>query len=104
VADRIAGDPRLAPYFQDCIGALDGIYVKVTVPEAAKRRYRSRKNVISQNVLVVCDFDGVLICVLVAGWEGTQDSGLLYDAMQRPYRCSRESTWATAAFLFWTAA
>jgi hypothetical protein len=83
VADRIAGDPRLAPYFQDCIGALDGTYVKVTVPEAAKRRYRSRKNVISQNVLVVCDFDGVLIYIL-AGWEGTQhDSGLLYDAMQK---------------------
>ncbi|KAJ0035471.1 hypothetical protein Pint_25990 [Pistacia integerrima] len=41
-------------WFKNCLGALDGIYIKVHVPTDDIPRYRSRKSEISTNVLGVC--------------------------------------------------
>jgi hypothetical protein len=57
-------------YFKNCLGALDGTYIKVNVPEADKSRYRTRKGEIATNVLVVCSQDLQFIYVL-PGWEGS---------------------------------
>ena len=68
---------------KNCLGALDGTYIKVRVPEADKSRYRTRKNEIATNVLGVCSQDMQFIYVL-PGWEGsTQDMRVLRDAMTR---------------------
>ncbi|KAL6293664.1 hypothetical protein ACE6H2_001806 [Prunus campanulata] len=37
--------------FKNCLGALDGTYIKVRVPETDKPRYRTRKGEIATNVL-----------------------------------------------------
>ncbi|KAL7243005.1 hypothetical protein ACSBR1_015420 [Camellia fascicularis] len=39
-------------YFQNCLGALDGTYIKVLAPAIDKLRYRTRKGEIATNVLV----------------------------------------------------
>ncbi|KAI3792178.1 hypothetical protein L2E82_06049 [Cichorium intybus] len=51
-------------WFKGCLGALDGTYIKVRVPEASRKPYRTRK----------------------AGWEGSAaDSRVLRDAISRPH-------------------
>ncbi|CAL9006091.1 unnamed protein product, partial [Prunus brigantina] len=70
--------------FKNCLGALDGTYIKVRVPETDKPRYRTRKGEIATNVLVVCSCDMQLIFVLL-GWEGSaSNSRVLHDAITRP--------------------
>ncbi|CAL5428119.1 unnamed protein product [Camellia sinensis] len=71
-------------WFQNCLGALDGTYVRVLPPAIDKPRYRSRKGEIATNVLGVCSQDMQFIYVL-PGWEGSaSDSRVLRDAISRP--------------------
>ena len=66
------------------MGALDGTYIKVSVPEIDKARNRTRKGEIATNVLGVCNQNMEFIFVL-PGWEGSaSDSRVLRDAMSRP--------------------
>ena len=66
------------------MGALDGTYIKVNVPEVDKPRYRTRKHEIATNVLGVCSRNMEFIFVL-PGWEGSaSDSRVLRDAISRP--------------------
>ncbi|KAL6541945.1 hypothetical protein OROGR_011431 [Orobanche gracilis] len=70
-------------YFQGCLGALDGTYIKVQVPTVDKPRYRSRKGDIATNVLAVCDRNEQFVYVL-SGWEGSAADGrVLKDAISR---------------------
>ncbi|KAA0054690.1 retrotransposon protein [Cucumis melo var. makuwa] len=71
---------------QNCLGALDGTYIKVNVPASDRARYRTRKGEVATNVLGVCDTKGDFVYVL-AGWEGSAaDSRILRDALSRPNR------------------
>ncbi|XP_057450768.1 protein ALP1-like isoform X1 [Lotus japonicus] len=70
-------------WFNGCLGALDGTYIPINVPEIDKPRYRSRKGEIATNVLGVCSRDMQFIYVL-PGWEGSaSDSRVLRDAINR---------------------
>ncbi|XP_057770768.1 uncharacterized protein LOC130990562 [Salvia miltiorrhiza] len=72
-------------WFQGCLGALDGTYIDVMVPNKDKPRYRTRKGHISTNTLAVCDRYLKFVYVL-PGWEGsTADSRVLRDALIRPH-------------------
>jgi hypothetical protein len=84
VQAEIHNNPKLAPYFTNCIGAFDGTFVPATIPDANDtERYRDRKDNISQNVFVCCDFDGVITSICV-GWEGrANDSQVLADLVHR---------------------
>ena len=69
---------------QDCVGAIDGTYVRVSVPPEIQGRFRGRKDGTMQNVLAVISFDLKFTYVL-AGWEGSaHDSRVLNDAFARP--------------------
>ena len=69
---------------QNCLGALDGTYIKVNVPQTDRPRYRTRKGKVATNILGVCDTKGDFVFVL-AGWEGSAtDSRILRDAIARP--------------------
>ena len=65
----IAENPDYEP-FEDCIGALDGIFIPVSgTPKKVQDPWRNRHGVISQNVLAAVNFNYEFINVL-AGWEG----------------------------------
>ncbi|KAH6796886.1 hypothetical protein C2S52_021440 [Perilla frutescens var. hirtella] len=51
-------------WFKNCIGALDGTYIEVKVPEVDKPRYRNRKGHTATNVLGVCSQEMQFIYVL----------------------------------------
>ncbi|XP_057779711.1 uncharacterized protein LOC130998297 [Salvia miltiorrhiza] len=75
-------DPRWR-WFKGCLGALDGTYINVMVPNSDKPRYRTRKGQISTNTLAVCDRD-LRFAYVLPGWEGSAaDSRILRDALNR---------------------
>lgn len=81
IPDRIRESGKYSPYFNECIGALDGSYVPAVAPIDEQGAFRDRKGHISQNVLAVVNFDGTFSYVL-AGWEGGAcDGRVMQDAM-----------------------
>ena len=82
----IRNNSRFYPYFKDCIGALDGSHINVSVIENLASTFRNRKGFLSQNVLGVVDFRMVFTFIL-AGWEGSaHDSRVSADALIKGLR------------------
>ncbi|WVZ53741.1 hypothetical protein U9M48_004643 [Paspalum notatum var. saurae] len=48
---------RFTPYFDNCIGAIDGTHVPVVVPSNQLVQHMGRKGFTGQNVLAICDFN-----------------------------------------------
>jgi hypothetical protein len=48
---------RFAPFFDNCIGAIDGTHVCVTVSTEKVVQYTGRKGITTHNVLAICDFN-----------------------------------------------
>ncbi|KAL0347974.1 UNVERIFIED_CONTAM: hypothetical protein Sangu_1025200 [Sesamum angustifolium] len=72
-------------WFKGCLGALEGIFIDLRVPEQDKGRYYTRKGQIAVNVLGICNLNIQFIYVL-SGWEGSVvDSRVLRDAIHRPH-------------------
>ncbi|XP_020221932.1 putative nuclease HARBI1 [Cajanus cajan] len=70
VPSEIFEDSRFYPYFKDCVGAIDGIHVPVTVGVDEQGPFRNKNGLLSQNILAACSFDLKFHYVL-AGWEGS---------------------------------
>lgn len=83
---KISSSPLYWPYFENCIGAIDGTHIPVTVNEDEAAPYRNRKGTLSQNVMVACDFD-LSFTYASSGWEGSaSDAGVLNSAIQSGFR------------------
>jgi hypothetical protein len=63
-------DPRFSPYFNDCIGAIDGTHIPVVVPCTETVAHVGRYRYTTQNVLAICDFD-IRFTFVVSGWPGS---------------------------------
>ena len=63
---RISEDTKYATYFTDYVRALDGTYINIRVPIEDRPRYRDRNGLLSQNVLIACNFD-MVFCYILAG-------------------------------------
>ena len=62
--------PRFSPYFDNCIGAIDGTHIAVVVPTNQVVQHTGRHGYTTQNVLVICDFD-TRFTFVVAEWPGS---------------------------------
>ncbi|XP_042018756.1 uncharacterized protein LOC121766557 [Salvia splendens] len=70
-------------WFKGYLGALDGTHINFLVSNTYKPQFRSKKEQISTNTLVVCDRNMQFVYVLL-GWEGSAgDSRVLRDAVTR---------------------
>uniref|UniRef100_A0A453MXP9 DDE Tnp4 domain-containing protein n=5 Tax=Triticinae TaxID=1648030 RepID=A0A453MXP9_AEGTS len=79
-------DPRFFPYFENCIGAIDGTHVPMTVTPDKAAPFRNRKGTLSQNVMVACDFD-LNFTFISCGWEGlATDARVLQSAMNHGFK------------------
>ena len=58
-------NPRFSPFFDNCIGAIDGTHVPVIVDKDLTVQHMCRKNITTQNVMACCDFDMRFTFVLV---------------------------------------
>lgn len=75
--EKIRKDRRLSPFFDHVIGAIDCCHIEAFVPDDAVGRYRNRKGVLSQNILVGCDFD-LRFTYVLSGWEGSAADSTIY--------------------------
>ena len=79
-------EKNYTPYFNGCLGALDGTHIPVHVPEVSRAAYRNRKGDVSQNVLMACSLDMKIVYVL-SGWEGSaSDSRVFQDTRVSDFR------------------
>ena len=58
------------PFFDDCIGAMDGTHKDVIVDQGVRDNHINRKGKPTQNVVAVCDFD-MRITYISVGTEGS---------------------------------
>lgn len=61
---RIRKSGKFWLYFKNCIEAFDEFHIHAFVLELNQEFYRNRKEYLSQNVLVVCDFNMMFIYIL----------------------------------------
>lgn len=74
----IFDDPKLFPFFRNCIGAMDGTHVRVRPPPKVRARYRDRDGNTTQNILAACDFNMLFIFVF-AGFEGSASDSQIFE-------------------------
>ncbi|XP_010418595.1 PREDICTED: uncharacterized protein LOC104704161 [Camelina sativa] len=77
IPPRIMHDRRYFPYFQDCIGAIDGTHVRVRVGGDKKITYWNHHNYTSMNILAVCDFNMRFIYTRIGVPGRAHDSKIL---------------------------
>ena len=88
--EEITNNPKRYPFFADCIRALDGTHLPISVPGGYIRQapWRRRKGGLSQNVLIVVNFQMNFLYVL-ASWEGsTHDSRVINSAKAKGFKAS----------------
>ena len=67
-----------------CIDVIDGTHISTLLPTIKQTSFRSRKIVITQNVMCACDFD-MMFTFVYGGWEGTaNDAWVFFDALSKP--------------------
>jgi hypothetical protein len=80
IPPEIENNPKLFPYFQHVLGAIDGTHVACCPSELERQHARDRKGNLSHNVLAVCSFDMVFYYI-GPGWDGcTADSRMFTDS------------------------
>jgi DDE superfamily endonuclease len=85
VSARIYDDGKLWPFFQGCLGAIDGTHIPLSPPTALQSLYRNRKGFLSQNCLCICNFD-MLFTYILTGWEGSAtDARVWADALAKGF-------------------
>lgn len=70
LAPRIRNDPKFFPFFKDCVGAMDGSLLPLSVPASEAAAHRCRKGFLAQNIFASCDFD-LTFQYILAGWKGS---------------------------------
>jgi hypothetical protein len=90
IPQHILSSNSFTPYFDGCIGALDGTHLPIHIPKASRTAFRNQKGVLSQNVLAVCTLDMEFVYVL-AGWEGSaSDSRMFEDALRKGFTIPKD--------------
>jgi hypothetical protein len=76
---------KMWPYFEDCIGAIDGTLIYASVKNEDRDRdgedgaFRCRKGFLAQNVLGCVDFD-MNFRLVYGGWEGTAHDATVFNS------------------------
>jgi len=83
---KISSDPCYGPYFENCIGAIDGIHVPMTISDSEAAPYRNRQESISQNVMLACDFDLNFVYVSCGREGSASDAAVLYSAIESGFQ------------------
>jgi hypothetical protein len=79
----IINNPKFNPFFNNCIGAIDGCHIPAVVGLDEQSLFRNRKGFISQNILAAVNFD-MTFSYCLAGWEGSaHDSRVYRDALTK---------------------
>lgn len=75
---------RYAPYFDGCIGALDGTHVKIRINHDSRLDYLNRKGCTSYNILAIVDMDMRFIFVGAGRAGSSHDMSVLTECLGQP--------------------
>ena len=75
----LSRNPKMWPFFQFALGALDGSHIVCAPPLYSHAPYRNRKGFISQNCLFACNFNFQFVFTYT-GWEGSATDAQVMDA------------------------
>ena len=78
ILNHILSSNALSPYFEGCIGALDGTHIPVCVPEASHTAFQNWKGEIIQNILAVCIMN-MRFMYMLSGWEGSASDACVFE-------------------------
>ncbi|KAK2646091.1 hypothetical protein Ddye_021286 [Dipteronia dyeriana] len=82
VSHYIRSNHKYWSYFKDCIEAIDGTHVRVSLLVDEQIPYIERKGSPTQNSMAVCGFD-MLFTFVCLGWEGTaHDARIFLEAIR----------------------
>ena len=83
---KIQDNPRFYPFFKNCLGAIDGTRIPISIASEKASPFRNRKGTLSINVMVACDFD-LNFTFISSGWEGSAtDFRVLRSAMSKGFQ------------------
>jgi hypothetical protein len=83
VQPQILQNKKFSPFFDNCIGAIDGTHIPAVAPENEQLAFRNRKGTLTQNVLGVVNFD-LTFQYTLTGWEGSAHDGKVFrDALTK---------------------
>ncbi|WVZ79578.1 hypothetical protein U9M48_027143 [Paspalum notatum var. saurae] len=79
-------DRKAYPHFKDCIGALDGTYIRVSLSPDDQIRFIGKSGIPTQNVLAVSDFD------MRFTYVSTGQRGAMHDIVSSiaPYKLTKK--------------
>ena len=81
----VLGDDSINPFFLHCVGAIDGSHIPVVVKITEAELCRNRKSRVTQNCMMMVDFDTRFRYVMT-GWEGSAHDGrILRDAQKQGF-------------------
>jgi hypothetical protein len=78
IPTQISNNGNFTPFFDNCIGAIDGTRIPAVIPVNMQGPFRNRKKFISQNVLAIANFD-LNFAYALYGWEGSAHDSRVYD-------------------------
>ncbi|RKF84289.1 hypothetical protein GcM1_124004 [Golovinomyces cichoracearum] len=95
---------KMYPFFKDCVGAIDGALVFVSVTGEDRKREvqegtnRCRKGFLATNKLSFVDFN-MNFKLVFPGWEGTAHDTTVFDDTRRQgiFRTPRRKFWLADA-------
>ena len=81
----VLSDDSINPFFLHCVGAIDGTHIPVIVKITESEQCRNRKSRVTQNCMMMVDFDTRFRYVMT-GWEGSAHDGrVLRDAQKQGF-------------------
>ena len=85
ISRKLYENGKLWPFFQGCLGAIDGSHIHISPPATLQNLYQNRKGFLSQNCLFICNFD-MLFTYIISGWEGSAtDARVWADALAKGF-------------------
>jgi hypothetical protein len=85
VSPKIWNNGKLWPFFQGCLGAIDGSHIHLSPPNTLQSLYWNQKGFLSQNCLFICNFD-MLFTYILTSWEGSAtDAWVWPDALAKGF-------------------
>jgi hypothetical protein len=86
VHPKIQDNPAYYPFFKNCLGAIDGTHVPISLSPDKHSPFRNRKCTLTINVMLACDFD-LNVTFISSGWEGSAtDSRVLRSVMSKGFK------------------
>ena len=83
VQPQILQNKKFSPFFDNCIGAIDGTHIPAVAPENEQHAFHNQKGTVMQNLLGVVNFD-LTFQYALTGWEGSTHYGKVFqDALTK---------------------